>query len=118
MCWRIIISATPSYGAIEGFSKSKAEKHGDISGEYQRGRHMTGRKRKREAGMITVEGVLSLVPFIIVILGIISFINIFAVHNKIQYALYQIGSELSCYTYFYQALGVRAADIEGYGGGD
>ena len=56
---------------------------------------MTGRKRKREAGMITVEGVLSLVPFIIVILGIISFINIFAVHNKIQYALYQIGSELS-----------------------
>jgi hypothetical protein len=73
---------------------------------------MTGRKRKREAGMITVEGVLSLVPFIIVILGIISFINIFAVHNKIQYALYQIGSELSCYTYFYQALGVRAADLK------
>ena len=72
---------------------------------------MTGRKRTGETGMITVEGVLSLVPFIIVILGIISFINIFAVHNKIQYALYQIGSELSCYTYFYQALGVRSADL-------
>ena len=46
-------------------------------------------KNEREKGMMTVEGVLSLVPFIIVILGIISFINIFTVHNKIQYALYQ-----------------------------
>ena len=42
--------------------------------------------RKREEGMMTVEAVLSLVPFIIAVLGIISFINIFAVHNKIQYA--------------------------------
>lgn len=67
---------------------------------------------KREEGMITVEGVLSLVPFIMVILGIISFINIFAVHNKIQYAMFQMGSELSCYTYFYQALGVRSADLK------
>ena len=69
-------------------------------------------KKKREEGMITVEAVLSLVPFIIVILGIISFTNIFAVHNKIQYAIYQMGSELSCYTYFYQALGIRSADLE------
>jgi len=68
--------------------------------------------KRREEGMITVEGVLSLVPFIIVILGIISFINIFAVHNKIQYAMFQVGSELSCYTYFYQALGVRSADLK------
>lgn len=65
-----------------------------------------------EEGMITVEAVLSLVPFIVVILGIISFINIFLVHNKIQYALYQMSNELSCYTYFYQALGLRAADLD------
>lgn len=70
------------------------------------------RRNKREEGMITVEAVLSLVPFILVILGIISFIDIFAVHNKIQFALYQIGGELSGYTYFYQALGVRAADLK------
>lgn len=61
--------------------------------------------------MLTVEAVLSLVPFILVILGIISFINIFALHNKIQYALYQMGNELSGYTYFYEALGVRSADL-------
>ncbi len=66
---------------------------------------------KKQEGMMTVEAVLSLVPFIIVVLGIISFINIFVLHNRIQYALYQMGSELSGYTYFYQALGVRSADL-------
>lgn len=67
---------------------------------------------RRENGMITVEAVLSLVPFILVILGIISFINIFMVHNKIQYALFQAGSELTAYTYFYEVSGLRDADKE------
>lgn len=69
-------------------------------------------KQNSEKGMLTVEAVLSLVPFIMVILGIISFINIFMIHNKIQFAMQQMGNELSCYTYFYQALGVRSADKE------
>ncbi|MCM1044735.1 MAG: pilus assembly protein [Candidatus Gastranaerophilales bacterium] len=69
------------------------------------------RRKDKEKGMITVEAVLSLVPFIIVVLGIISFINIFMVHNKIQFAIQQMGNELSCYTYFYQALGIRAGDM-------
>lgn len=68
--------------------------------------------RLNEKGMISVEAVLSLVPFMIAILGIISFTNIFAVHNKIQYALQQMCNELSCYTYFYEALGLRAGDLE------
>lgn len=68
-------------------------------------------KKTGEEGMLTVEAVLSLVPFILVILGIVSFINIFAVHNKVQYAMHQMGNELSAYTYFYEALGVRAADL-------
>ncbi|MBQ7774498.1 MAG: pilus assembly protein [Lachnospiraceae bacterium] len=71
---------------------------------------MASEKIKREAGMITVEAVLSLVPFIMVIMGIISFINVFMVHNKIQYAMYQVGSELSAYTYFYEALNIRGAE--------
>ena len=45
------------------------------------------------------------------ILGIISFIDIFAVHNKIQYAMHQMGNEISAYTYFYEALGIRSADL-------
>lgn len=68
------------------------------------------RKRGSENGMLTVEAVLCLVPFVLVILGIISFINIFMVHSKVQVALYETANELSAYTYFYQALGVRDAD--------
>lgn len=69
------------------------------------------KSRSHERGMITVEAVLSLVPFILLVMGIISFINIFMVHNKIQYALFQSASELSAYTYFYEAFGIRAADL-------
>lgn len=71
---------------------------------------MKSKNKIHERGMMTVEAVLSLVPFILVILGIISFISVFMVHNKIQYAIYQAGSELSAYTYFYEALGVRSGD--------
>lgn len=68
------------------------------------------RKRGSESGMLTVEAVLCLMPFVLVILGIISFINIFMVHSKVQVALYETANELSAYTYFYQALGIRDAD--------
>lgn len=67
-------------------------------------------KKGNENGMLTVEAVLCLVPFVLVILGIISFINIFMVHSKVQVALYETANELSAYTYFYQALGVRDKD--------
>lgn len=66
---------------------------------------------KNESGMLTVEATLALVPFLMVIIGIISFINVFMVHNRIQYAIFQAGSELSAYTYLYQALNVRQADL-------
>lgn len=71
---------------------------------------MKRRKNNSESGMMTVEAVLSMVPYILVIMGILSFINIFMIHNKIQYAMYQVSSELSAYTYLYQALNVREAD--------
>lgn len=73
---------------------------------------MRNKDTNREKGMMTVEAVLSLVPFIMVVLGIISFINIFMVHNKVQYAMFQAGSELTAYTYFYEALGLRSADMD------
>lgn len=71
---------------------------------------MRNKEKNNEKGMMTVEAVLSLVPFILVVLGIISFINVFMVHNKIQYAMYQSGSELTAYTYYYEALGIRKGD--------
>ncbi len=73
---------------------------------------MNKKRDKKECGMITVETVLSLFPFMLLILGLISFINIFMVHNKIQYAMFQTGSELAAYTYLYHAFGVRDADLE------
>ena len=66
--------------------------------------------KKNEYGMLTVEATLAFVPFLMVIIGIISFINIFMVHNRIQYAIFQAGSELSAYTYLYQALNFRTAE--------
>lgn len=63
-----------------------------------------------QSGMITVEAVLCLIPFMLLILGIISLINLFIVHNRIQYALYGAGNELGSYTYIYEALGIRDAD--------
>lgn len=70
---------------------------------------MTG-QRTGEKGMMTVEAVLCLVPFILAILGIISFTNIFMVHSRIQHAIYESASELSAYTYLYQVTQLRAAD--------
>lgn len=60
--------------------------------------------------MITVEAVLCLIPFMLMIMGIISMINVFMVHNRIQYAMYETGSEFAAYTYLYSALGIYAAD--------
>ena len=68
--------------------------------------------KKNESGMLTVEATLILVPFLMVIVGIISFINVFMVHNRIQYGIFQAGSEMSAYTYLYQAFSLRAADIK------
>ncbi|MBR6308598.1 MAG: pilus assembly protein [Lachnospiraceae bacterium] len=64
----------------------------------------------REKGMITVEATVSLTVFILVCLGVISFINIFIVHSRIQYAMYQAEKELSAYTYIYEASGFRPLD--------
>lgn len=71
---------------------------------------MKNMKKRNQSGMITVETVLAFIPFIFVVLGIISFTNVFMVHNRIQHALHQTASELSSYTYLYHATGVRNAD--------
>ena len=68
------------------------------------------RSKTNENGMLTVEATMTLIPFVLVIMGIISFIDIFMVHNKIQYAMYEAANEIAAYTYFYEALGLRAGD--------
>lgn len=68
------------------------------------------KSKTNENGMLTVEATMTLIPFVLVIMGIISFINIFMVHNKIQYAMYEAANEIAAYTYFYEALGIRDGD--------
>jgi len=66
----------------------------------------------KEKGMITVEATVSLTVFLLLVLGVISFTNIFIVHSRVQYAMYQAEKELGLYTYFYEASGIRAADLK------
>lgn len=63
-----------------------------------------------ESGMMVVEAVISFTVFLIVVLAIIFLINIFTVHNKIQFAINSAAHELASYSYMYQALGIRDAD--------
>lgn len=67
-------------------------------------------KDSNENGMLTVEAVMTLIPFILLVMGIISLTNIFAVHNRIQYAITNAANQISGYTYIYQAFGIRKGD--------
>lgn len=64
----------------------------------------------KESGMMVVEAVLTFTVFLMVVLAIISLINLFTVHNRIQFAINSAAHELAAYTYVYQALGVRSAE--------
>lgn len=66
-------------------------------------------KLKDERGMVVVETIISFTAFVITVAGIIYFINIFTVHNKIQFAINSAAHEIASYSYFYDALGVRKA---------
>lgn len=60
-----------------------------------------------ESGMITIEATFSLIMFVAAISCIISLINIFTLHNRIQYALTQTAQQYSSYMYIYDGLGLK-----------
>jgi len=59
---------------------------------------------------MVVEAILSFTTFIIVCLGIIFMINIFMLHNRVQYAITSAAREIAAYSYMYDALGLRNAE--------
>lgn len=65
---------------------------------------------KSESGMMVVEAVISFMIFLMVNIAIIYLINIFTVHNRIQFAINSTANQIASYTYLYQALGIRSAD--------
>lgn len=63
-----------------------------------------------QKGMMVVEAVLTFTVFLMVVIAIIYMINIFIIHNKIQFAINSAAHEIASYSYLYQALGVRAGE--------
>lgn len=65
---------------------------------------------KDESGMMVVEAVLTFTVFLMVVLAIISLINIFMVHNKVQFAINSTAHELAGYGYLYEVFGLADAE--------
>lgn len=65
-------------------------------------------EQKDERGMIVIEAAISFTIFITVCLAIVYFINIYTVHNRIQFAINSAAKEIASCTYICEALGVRA----------
>lgn len=65
---------------------------------------------KEQKGMMVVEAVLTFTVFLMVVVAIIYLINIFIIHNKIQFAINSAAHEMASYSYIYQALGIRAGE--------
>ena len=63
-----------------------------------------------ESGMMVVEAVISFTAFIMVCLVITFLINIFMLHNRVQFALNSAAHEIAAYSYVYDALGLRDAE--------
>ena len=60
--------------------------------------------------MMVVEAVITFTVFLMVVIAIIYLINVFIIHNKIQFAMNTAAHELASYSYIYQALGIRGAE--------
>lgn len=71
---------------------------------------MDDKKITSEKGMMVVEASISFTIFIIVIVCIIYLINIFTLHNKIQFAINSAAHQLASYSYLYEAVGLRSGD--------
>ncbi|MBQ5320070.1 MAG: hypothetical protein J6K17_13345 [Oscillospiraceae bacterium] len=66
-------------------------------------------KSNDQRGFITIEATFSLVMFIAAVACIISLINIFTLHNRVQYAITQTANQFSTYMYIYDGLGIQDA---------
>ncbi len=62
---------------------------------------------RNENGMIVVEAVISFTAFIMVCLMITFLINIFMLHNRVQFAINSAASEIASYSYLYEVTGLR-----------
>ena len=66
--------------------------------------------KEEQKGMMVVEAVITFTVFLMFVIAIIYLINVFIIHNKIQFAMNTAAHELASYSYIYQALGIRGAE--------
>lgn len=71
-----------------------------------------------EEGMMVVEAVISFTIFIMVSMTIVYLINIFTIHNKIQFAINSAAHEIASYSYLYEVLGIRDGNKQIVNDGD
>lgn len=65
--------------------------------------------KKKESGMLTIEAVVALIGFTLAVAAVINFMNIFALHMKVQYALNQAAHEVAAMSYPYVLINGKAA---------
>lgn len=63
-----------------------------------------------EKGMMVVETTISFTIFVMVVFCIICLIDIFTIHNKIQFAINGAAHEIACYSYLYSASPLQDAE--------
>lgn len=68
------------------------------------------RRRKAEHGSVVVEASIVLPVFMIAVFLVINMVNVFAVHNRVQFALNATAHELASYSYLYSALHLNDAE--------
>ena len=62
---------------------------------------------KRESGSVVTEASVVLPVFFIAVMLIVNFINIFSLHNKIQFAINSVAHEIAGYSYISSALNIH-----------
>lgn len=65
--------------------------------------------RKDENGYIVVETIGAFIPFILLVVSILSLVNIVTVQTRVHYALTQAANTLSMYSYTLEVTGVASA---------
>lgn len=73
------------------------------------------RKWKRENGSVVTEASIVLPLFVITVFLIINFVNIFSLHNKIQFAINSVAHEMASYLYLDSALHIHQT-VDGISG--
>lgn len=68
------------------------------------------KKKRAESGMMVVEAVLCFTVFVMVVIALIYMVNIFILHNKVQFAINSAAHEIASYSYLYAALGISSAE--------